>query len=44
MRGGKEEPVLDLRAIKPAKEIDEIQDDDMKTHFMRFLRTYPKSA
>ena len=45
-RGGKSEPepALSSRAIKLAKEIDEIRDDDVKTHFLRLVRSYAKSA
>ena len=45
-RGGKEGPQLALssRAIKLAKAIDEIQNDDVKTHFLRLVRSYTKSA
>ena len=45
-RGGKEDPqpALSSRAIKLAKAIDEIQNDDVKTHFLRLVRSYTKSA
>ena len=45
-RGGKEnlQPALSSRAIKLAKAIDEIQNDDVKTHFLRLVRSYTKSA
>ena len=45
-RGGKEESqsALSSRAIKLAKAIDEIQNDDVKTHFLRLVRSYTKSA
>ena len=37
-------PVLSSRAIKLAKEIDEISDDTVKTHFLRLIRSYAKSS
>ncbi len=41
---GDPEPALSSRAIKLAKEIDEISDDNVKTHFLRLVRSYAKSA
>ena len=38
------EPALSSRAIKLAKEIDEISDDNVKTHFLKLVRSYAKSA
>ena len=35
-------PALSSRAIKLAKEIDEISDDAVKTHFLRLIRSYAK--
>ena len=37
-------PALSSRAIKLAKEIDEISDDTVKTHFLRLVRSYAKSS
>ena len=37
-------PALSSRAIKLAKEIDEISDDTVKTHFLRLIRSYAKSS
>jgi transcriptional regulator with XRE-family HTH domain len=41
---GEPEPALSSRAIKLAKEIDEIADDSVKTHFLRLVRSYAKTA
>ncbi|MEK9753341.1 MAG: helix-turn-helix transcriptional regulator [Rhodospirillaceae bacterium] len=41
---GEPEPALSSRAIKLAKEIDEISDDNVKTHFLKLVRSYAKSA
>jgi transcriptional regulator with XRE-family HTH domain len=41
---GDPEPALSSRAIKLAKEIDEISDDNVKTHFLKLVRSYAKSA
>ena len=45
-RSGKNEPepALSSRAIKLAKEIDEIGDDDVKAQFLRLVRLYPKKS
>ena len=45
-RGGQEDlqPALSSQAIKLAKAIDEIQNDDVNTHFLRLIRSYTKSA
>ena len=37
-------PALSSRAIKLAKEIDEISDDTVKTHFLRLIRSYAKTS
>ena len=41
---GEPEPALSSRVIKLAKEIDEIPDDNFKTHFLKLIRSYAKSA
>jgi len=38
------EPSISSRAIKLAKEIDQIKDQDVKTHFLRLVRSYAASA
>ena len=38
------EPSLSSRAIKLAKEIDQIKDHDVKNHFLRLVRSYAASA
>jgi len=45
-RGGRSEPgaKLSSRAIKLAKEIDEIKDEGVKTNFLKLVRSYAKSA
>jgi len=39
-----QEGPLSTRAIKLAREIDSLADDDVKTHFLRLIRSYAKAS